>query len=186
MTDKLNSNPLLTTTRLDATKFVLMTNQRSYTVQIKGDTDKLEREEKTSFSIVAAVLDHSAGANQEVGKLKNLQRLFLTANRLSGEIPSTIGECLSLKYLYLDNNFVQGDIPRFLTFLEGLDASSLSHNNLSGVVPEGFENLALAWLDISYNNLEGLVPKDGVFKNISAFLFEGNKKLCGNVVGYLS
>lgn len=39
MTDKLNSNPLLTTTRLDATKFVLMTNQRSYTVQIKGDTD---------------------------------------------------------------------------------------------------------------------------------------------------
>ncbi|XP_026450323.1 probable LRR receptor-like serine/threonine-protein kinase At3g47570 [Papaver somniferum] len=117
----------------------------------------------------------------EVGQLKNLGELYLNINKLSGEIPSSIGSCLGLKYLNLENNFFQGNIPQAFTFLKGLDLLSLSRNNFSGTIPKGFENLTLSGLDISYNNLEGVVPKDGVFKNIATFLFEGNSKLCGGI-----
>ncbi|KAI3855885.1 hypothetical protein MKX03_011540 [Papaver bracteatum] len=115
----------------------------------------------------------------EVGNLKNIGEISLSNNKLSGEIPSTIGECLSLTVLRLDGNFFQGNIPPSFTFLRGLVQLSLSYNNLSGTIPNGFENIALSMFDISYNNLEGVVPKNGVFKNRSEFLFEGNTKLCG-------
>ncbi|KAI3875388.1 hypothetical protein MKW98_000065 [Papaver atlanticum] len=118
----------------------------------------------------------------EVGNLKNIGGLALSRNKLSDKIPNTIGECLGLTNLQLDNNFFQGSIPSAITLLKGLQTLSLSHNNLSGSLPNGFENLTtLVQLDLSFNDLEGAVPRDGVFKNISAFLIEGNSKLCGGI-----
>ncbi|XP_026378559.1 receptor kinase-like protein Xa21 [Papaver somniferum] len=85
-----------------------------------------------------------------------------------------------IDYLGLDlsNNLFTGTLPMEV----GLESLTLSHNNLSGVIPKGFENLTtLIGLDLSYNNLEGAVPNDGVFENASKFSVEGNSKLRGGI-----
>ena len=55
----------------------------------------------------------------------------------------------------------------------------LSHNNLSGRIPEFFESLSsLQFLNLSFNDLEGPVPEGGVFTNSSVVFIQGNSKLC--------
>ena len=58
----------------------------------------------------------------------------------------------------------------------------LSRNNLSGSIPETFENMtSLDKLDLSLNHLDGKVPLHGVFSNVTGFLFDGNLGLCGGI-----
>ncbi|XP_021295879.1 probable LRR receptor-like serine/threonine-protein kinase At3g47570 isoform X2 [Herrania umbratica] len=94
----------------------------------------------------------------EVGNLKNLGELFVSQNRLSGVLPNNFASNVRLERLFLDGNLFQGPIPSSLSSLKGLSA-----------------------LDISRNTLSGMVPIEGVFKNASAALVEGNSKLCGGI-----
>jgi hypothetical protein len=58
----------------------------------------------------------------------------------------------------------------------------LSHNNLSGNIPEFFANMrGLSSLNLSFNNFKGQVPKDGIFKNASSATILGNYGLCGGI-----
>ncbi|KAM4126476.1 hypothetical protein ACJW30_02G017300 [Castanea mollissima] len=118
----------------------------------------------------------------EVGKLKQLSKLDLSKNRLSGKIPTTLETCTSLEHLYLDGNSFEGEIPQSLKNLRGLEDIDLSHNKLSGHIPEFLSKLlALKYLNISYNDFEGEVPSEGIFANASAISIFGNEKLCGGV-----
>jgi len=55
----------------------------------------------------------------------------------------------------------------------------LSLNNLSGQVPEFFEDWSsMSLLNLSFNNLEGPIPTSGIFKNASKVFLQGNEKLC--------
>ncbi|URD85079.1 hypothetical protein MUK42_28104 [Musa troglodytarum] len=120
----------------------------------------------------------------QVGNLRNLGALVLAHNKLSGDIPTTLGQCQSLEYLYLHDNSFQGSVPQSLSSLRGLSELDLSSNNISGNIPEFLADLhALQRLNLSYNDLEGDVPNDGVFRNITAFSFIGNHKLCGGNQG---
>ena len=57
---------------------------------------------------------------------------------------------------------------------------NLSHNNLSGSISPSLGNLqALEQLDLSFNNLKGDVPTEGIFKNATSTLIDGNQGLCG-------
>jgi len=117
-----------------------------------------------------------------VGNLKNLGLLDLSDNRISGEIPSSLGECHSLQYLNTSRNFLQGKIPPLLEKLSGLQVLDLSHNNFSGSIPKFFESMrGLASLNLSFNNLEGDVPKDGIFSNATAVSILGNDGLCNGI-----
>lgn len=59
---------------------------------------------------------------------------------------------------------------------------NLSHNSLSGHIPEEFDSLTgLQYVVLSYNELEGPIPNNNAFMNAS---LEGNKGLCGNVTGF--
>ena len=49
---------------------------------------------------------------KEIGKLINLQYLWLPGNRLTGEIPKEIGKLTNLQYLCLTNNQLTGEIPK--------------------------------------------------------------------------
>jgi hypothetical protein len=61
---------------------------------------------------------------------------------------------------------------------------NLSHNMLSGAIPNSFSNLpGMIDIDLSYNELTGPVPPCAVFQNVSGEAFQGNDGLCGNVKG---
>ncbi|KAK9190082.1 hypothetical protein WN943_018683 [Citrus x changshan-huyou] len=118
----------------------------------------------------------------EVGKLINLEILFISRNMLEGEIPSTLGSCIKLEQLKLGGNLFQGPIPLSLSSLRGLRVLDLSQNNISGEIPKFLVELQLVQnLNLSYNDLEGVIPTEGVFKNASAISVFGNSKLCGGI-----
>ncbi|XP_058110144.1 putative receptor-like protein kinase At3g47110 isoform X1 [Magnolia sinica] len=117
----------------------------------------------------------------EASYLKALGTFNVSNNKLSGEIPSWLGNCLSLEYLVLDGNFFQGSIPSTFSTLKGLRYLDLSRNNLSGKIPRYLEKFALEYLNLSFNNFEGELPKQGVFGNASRLSVLGNSKLCGGI-----
>ncbi|RWV96410.1 hypothetical protein GW17_00040882 [Ensete ventricosum] len=118
----------------------------------------------------------------EFGSLKNLEVLDISDTRLSGEIPSTLGECQVLQYLYLQRNHLQGTIPDSLSSLSGIQVVDLSCNYLSGPIPLTFERLEhMKFLNLSLNDLHGQVPNEGVFKNANLYSVAGNDKLCGGI-----
>ncbi|XP_059630596.1 probable LRR receptor-like serine/threonine-protein kinase At3g47570 [Cornus florida] len=117
-----------------------------------------------------------------MGNLKNLGQLDISENKLSGKIPSSLGECLVLEVLHMEGNLFEGTIPSSFQQLKGIRDLNLSRNSLSGRIPSFLGELRLIEsLDLSYNKFEGEVPNGGVFMNVSAFSIVGNDKLCGGI-----
>ncbi|EYU29502.1 hypothetical protein ABFS82_07G089500 [Erythranthe guttata] len=117
----------------------------------------------------------------EVGSLTKVEVLDFSNNRLFGLVPNSLGTCNSLEWLHLEGNLFGGQIPQGLSSLMGLINLDLSRNNLSGTIPIFLSELHLQKLNLSFNMLEGKLPITGVFKNKTAILLEGNKKLCGGI-----
>ncbi|KAH7841455.1 hypothetical protein Vadar_030081 [Vaccinium darrowii] len=70
---------------------------------------------------------------EDIGQMKNLDSLDLSANRLSGEIPATLALLHFLGMLNLSNNNLSGKIP-LSTQLQSFDPSAYSGNpQLCGV-----------------------------------------------------
>ena len=68
--------------------------------------------------------------------------LGIQRNRLSGAIPSDLGNLTNLAHLYLSNNNLSGPIPLEIGKLIGLKRLSLNQNNLAaGPIPVEFANL---------------------------------------------
>ena len=70
----------------------------------------------------------------------DLRRLALDHNRLSGEIPESLGLVTSLVTLYLDDNQLEGSIPAAIGNLDSISRVDLSNNRLAGVVPDTFSD----------------------------------------------
>ncbi|XP_024017377.1 probable LRR receptor-like serine/threonine-protein kinase At3g47570 [Morus notabilis] len=115
----------------------------------------------------------------QVGNLKNLVSFGVSYNQLTGDIPSSLGECSGLRWLFMDHNMFDGTIES-LHSLKAIEQMDLSHNNFSGHIPKDFGKfLFLSELNLSFNHLEGEVP---VFSNASAQIsLAGNDKLCGGM-----
>ena len=56
---------------------------------------------------------------RELGRLTNLERLYLSRNNLTGEIPRELGRLTNLASLYLLGNMLTGVIPEELRRFEG-------------------------------------------------------------------
>jgi hypothetical protein len=120
-----------------------------------------------------------------ISNLGSLTYLDLSKNKLSGQIPSELGNLVQLQIILdLSSNSLSGPIPSNLVKLMNLQKLNLSHNKLSGTIPTGFSRMSsLETVDFSYNQLTGEIPSGSAFQNSSAAAYIGNLGLCGNVQG---
>ncbi|KQJ86893.1 hypothetical protein BRADI_4g08305v3, partial [Brachypodium distachyon] len=120
--------------------------------------------------------------------LLSIEYLSLSNNRLSGEIPSALGNLSGLWHLDLGGNMLynnlSGLIPASIWNISSLTAFSVQQNMLSGTIPpDAFNNLPrlhfnlfsgvvppelgslrnLNWLQLSNNLLQAKGPKDWEF-----------------------
>jgi hypothetical protein len=79
----------------------------------------------------------------ELSKMTMLQAIDISANQLTGYIPSGLGSCKELEYLNLSCNALEGPIPVSLGELQSLQDMDFSSNNLSGGIPMSLENLKM-------------------------------------------
>ncbi|KAH0907748.1 hypothetical protein HID58_039575, partial [Brassica napus] len=118
---------------------------------------------------------------REIGKLTSLSFLNLNSNELQGEIPTELGDCTSLTTLDLGHNNLQGEIPVKITalaqlqclpsayfhqtempdlsFLQHRGIFDLSHNGLTGPIPEELGDcVVVVEILLSNNHLSGEIP----------------------------
>mmetsp|Transcript_17229 Transcript_17229/g.26113 ORF Transcript_17229/g.26113 Transcript_17229/m.26113 type:complete len:639 (+) Transcript_17229:26-1942(+) len=93
---------------------------------------------------------------------KSLVSLSVAGNKLTGEIPSTIGSCTALQDVYLDRNQFSGLLPPELSSLKSLSIFELQNNYFSGLLPTELGScIALSVLDVSNNPfLRGSIPME--------------------------
>jgi Leucine-rich repeat (LRR) protein len=103
-------------------------------------------------------LDLQGELSPAIGNLSSLTYLVITGNhRLTGPLPSTIGQLANLVVMDLHDNNFSGPIPD-LSALSDLRHLDLSSNSLVGKVEDVFNNLNQIYLyilDLSSNQLSG-------------------------------
>ena len=67
-------------------------------------------------------------------RMDSLYFLDLRYNLLQGPFPTL--SFLSLEYLFVSNNKLTGEIPSLICNASSLEVLDLSHNNLSGMIPK--------------------------------------------------
>ncbi|KAF8051416.1 hypothetical protein N665_1727s0003 [Sinapis alba] len=111
----------------------------------------------------------------------SLQKLDLSSNQLSGNIPQEL--CTWLPFLVsldLSNNELNGEIPPSLAECRFVNSLVLSENRLSGQIPVQLASLGrLATFSVSNNDLTGRIPSFFTSPKYSSEDFAGNKGLCG-------
>ncbi|GJU97927.1 probable LRR receptor-like serine/threonine-protein kinase [Tanacetum coccineum] len=113
-----------------------------------------------------------------ITNLKSLTNLLLRNNRITGSIPSDIGEYQNLTRLDLSFNNLSGPIPPALFNLSRLEFLFLGNNSLNGTLPD-VKSMSLSNIDLSYNELSGTLPSWVNASNIQLFL--GNNSLNGTL-----
>ena len=98
----------------------------------------------------------------ELGNLESMEVLDLGGNNLTGEIPPELGNLKSMKVLDLGGNNLTGEIPPELGNLKSMKVLDLGGNNLTGEIPPELGNFypVLRGLDLSGNNLTGEIPPE--------------------------
>ncbi|PHT63170.1 hypothetical protein T459_32979 [Capsicum annuum] len=104
-------------------------------------------------------------SNVEWGKLCNLRDLYLTQNKINGDISGVVeglSSCnnTTLEFLGLAGNRLTGKFPNSLGHLKNLRMISVSFNQISGRIPTSIKKLSrLEILDLGQNQLKGVLPE---------------------------
>ncbi|KAJ9556126.1 hypothetical protein OSB04_010740 [Centaurea solstitialis] len=107
--------------------------------------------------------------------------LDLSNNKISSEIPASLGNLKYLKQLNLSHNNISGLIPKSFGNMKSMETLDLSHNEISGLIPESLTKLdELTYLDVSNNRLTGKIPVGGQMITMNELKFYANNNgLCG-------
>ncbi|KAL0382219.1 UNVERIFIED_CONTAM: putative LRR receptor-like serine/threonine-protein kinase IRK [Sesamum calycinum] len=112
-------------------------------------------------------IDDALASSKENSRTK-LLILDVSQNKLSGEIPSSVGDLGSLQLLNMSRNSFVGTIPARIGQLKSLKflwalvefVRSLAHNEITGAIPASLAKLTyLTIVDFSFNRLTGSIPK---------------------------
>ncbi|MCS6809620.1 MAG: hypothetical protein NZ661_12535, partial [Candidatus Kapabacteria bacterium] len=101
-----------------------------------------------------------AGKAAQEQFFQTLERLDVSINSFSGEIPSGITTLTALRELRLNDNRFSGMLPQRLAALVRLEFFDASRNQLTGTIPEniGFMRL-IKQFSVSANRLTGSIPE---------------------------
>jgi Leucine-rich repeat (LRR) protein len=80
----------------------------------------------------------------------NIQLLDLSANGLTGELPTTFTFFHDLSILNIGYNNLHGDIPKWITNFMKLSYLDLSNNKFSGRIPFDLERLQGFAVNVSW------------------------------------
>ena len=111
----------------------------------------------------------------EIGRLSNLEWLYVYENGLTGTIPGELGMLSRLTILDLSNNRFSGTIPVDLTQLRNIRVFNLGNNRFSGTIPAGLGYLTdMRWFDVSNNpDLEGPLPRSFLYLDLEGLKLQG-------------
>ncbi|KAI3754022.1 hypothetical protein L2E82_26112 [Cichorium intybus] len=134
----------------------------SQLVALRFEGNSFEGSIPSSFSRLTLLQDLrisglSNGTLDFIRDLKSLGSLVLRNNRISGSIPSDIGEYVNLTQLDLSFNNLSGPIPSGLFNLSQISYLFLGNNSLTGTLPD-VKSTILRNIDLSYNELSGTLP----------------------------
>ena len=112
-----------------------------------------------------------------LGNLTSLVRLSFWNNELSGPIPPSLGSLTNLELLHLGANELSGPIPPSLGSLTNLVDLRLPDNELSGPIPPSLGGLMnLEYLNLNVNELSGPIPPSlGSLTNLEGLWLLGNR-----------
>ncbi|XP_037429391.1 receptor kinase-like protein Xa21 isoform X2 [Triticum dicoccoides] len=159
-------------------------------VKLNIETNKVQARNKQEWDFVSSLanctelqgLSLAGVVPHWLGAFKNLQKLSLSTNMFTGNIPSSLSNLSQLIELLLDTNQFIGHIPTSLGNLQSLETLSISNNNLHGRVPERIFSIpTIREIGLSSNNLHGQLPAEvGNAKQLVILLLSANK-LSGDI-----
>ncbi len=119
---------------------------------------------------------------EELGQLAHAKVLSMSHNQLTGPIPQELGGLPNLVWLFLRRNHLNGEIPPALGGLGSLERLYLSSNQLTGEIPAELGGLSsLKRLLLSSNQLTGGIPAElGGLGNLE-WLILGSNQLNGQI-----
>lgn len=119
---------------------------------------------------------------KEIGRLSQLQLLYLDLNDLSGSVPHEIGMLVSLVEFSAPSNDLTGSLPASIGNLGNLTFLSFRDNKLTGPIPSTLGNLTKLYeLRLQLNQFTGPIPPElGKLKSL-AVLALGINNLTGTI-----
>ncbi|XVF57818.1 hypothetical protein PTKIN_Ptkin07bG0013000 [Pterospermum kingtungense] len=114
----------------------------------------------------------------------NLSSCRLDHNMISGSIPHDIGEKMTmLTDIDLSSNFLNGTLPSSIGNLSSLNTFAISDNQLSGKIPDIWNNTPYLWvIDLSNNSLSGSIPDSLGSLTALKFLRLSRNNLSGEIL----
>ncbi|KAI3445719.1 hypothetical protein Pfo_002384 [Paulownia fortunei] len=109
--------------------------------------------------------------------LTELSDLSFKNNFISGNLMEFANNP-KLRKIDLSGNKFHGEIPSSLPYLNSLESLLLEDNNLTGPIP-GFNQSSLQKFNVSHNNLSGAIPETKTLQSFGLSSYVGNEKLCG-------
>ncbi|KAM3346565.1 hypothetical protein ACQJBY_020878 [Aegilops geniculata] len=123
------------------------------------------------------------GFLDSLGNCTELQMFSMSWNRLSGDVPSSLGNLSSqLQRLYMAQNQLSGDFPSGIANLRNLIVVSLGGNHFTGVVPGWIGTLkTLQQIGLHTNSFTGVIPSS--LSNLSRLggLYMFSNQLTGHI-----
>ncbi|KZV41347.1 hypothetical protein F511_39235 [Dorcoceras hygrometricum] len=102
----------------------------------------------------------SGNLPSQLGNLSFLASLNLSSNSFHGQLPKELAQLHRLRYLDFRLNGLTGDIPFWLGLLVELRFLNLRNNSFTGTIPSSITNMSkLQVLDLSNNPLQGNIPE---------------------------
>ncbi|XP_026441684.1 receptor-like protein 9DC3 [Papaver somniferum] len=95
-----------------------------------------------------------------LGNCSSLTVLHLGMNNLTGEVPKELAQ-ITMIYLLLHDNLLKGTFPKFIKKFEQLNVLTSGNNNFEGNLPTFFANFPyLRILSLRSNKFNGSIPKE--------------------------